>query len=348
MKAIVGSVNPVKIAAAAAVLHRAYGPCQVVGEDIPTGLPPQPWGDWETRAGAVARAWQALRAGDADLGIGFEGGLQETERGLVTCAWAAVVDRQGRLGVGGSVGLLLPPEVARTVRQGVELGEALDRWVGEQDTKRRMGAVGILTGGLLNRQQAYEQILTLALVRLLQASWYDGEETPAWEVQPDEPDPSPGRPVLVSGCLVGLHCRYDGGHCLDPRLTWWAARGRLVPICPEVAGGLPIPRPLAEIQGGPAEAILTGRAVIRNVEGQDVTAPYLAGAKAALALARRVGARVAILKERSPSCGSHVVHDGTFQRHLIPGQGLTALVLRAGGLQVYSEEDLDEALFHRP
>ncbi|MGC8838130.1 MAG: DUF523 domain-containing protein [Anaerolineae bacterium] len=153
---------------------------------------------------------------------------------------------------------------------------------------------------------------------------------------------------MVSGCLLGLLCRYDGGHCLDPRLTLWAARGRLVPICPEVAGGLPIPRPLAEIQGGPAEAILTGRAVIRNVEGQDVTGPYLAGAKATLALARRVGARVAILKERSPSCGSHVVYDGTFHRNLIPGQGLTALVLRAAGLQVFSEEEMDEALFGRP
>ncbi|MBC7225308.1 MAG: DUF523 domain-containing protein [Anaerolineae bacterium] len=210
-----------------------------------------------------------------------------------------------------------------------------------------MGAVGILTDGLLDRRQAYEQILTFALVRLLQAPWFDQGPLPAWETRPDEPDPSPGRPVLVSGCLVGLHCRYDGDHCLDSRLTAWAARGRLVPICPEVAGGLPIPRPLAEIQGGPAEAILTGKAVIRNVEGADVTAPYLAGAKATLALARRVGARAAILKERSPSCGSHVVYDGTFQRNLIPGQGLTALVLRAAGLQVCSEENLDEAIFAR-
>jgi inosine/xanthosine triphosphatase len=347
MKATVGSANPVKVAAAEEVLRRAYGSCQVEGREVAADLPAQPWGDWETRAGAVARAWAALRAGEADLGIGFEGGLQETERGLMTCAWAAVVDRQGRLGVGGSVGLLLPPEVARTVRQGAELGEAMDRWTGKQDTKRRMGAVGILTGGLLDRQQAYEQILTFALVRLLQAAWFDGEEAPAWEARPDEPDPSPGRPVLVSGCLLGLNCRYDGGHCLDPRLVQWAARGRVIPICPEVAGGLSIPRPLAEIQGGPAEAILTGRAVIRNVEGQDVTAPYLAGAKAALALARRVGARVAILKERSPSCGSHVVYDGTFQRRLIPGQGLTALALRSAGLQVFSEEDWDEALFHK-
>lgn len=348
MKATVGSTNPVKVAAAATVLQRAYGPCQVEGREVAARVPPQPWGDWETRAGAVARAWAALRAGDADLGIGFEGSLQETERGLMTCAWAAVVDRQGRLGVGGSVGMLLPPEVARTVRQGAELGEAMDRWAGEQDTKRRMDAVGLLTGGLLDRQQAYEQILTFALVRLLQAPWFDGEEAPAWEARPDEPDPSPGRPVLVSGCLLGLLCRYDGGHCLDSRLAQWAARGRVVPICPEVAGGLPIPRPPAEIQGGPAEAILTGKAAIRNVEGQDVTEPYLAGAKAALALARRVGARAAILKERSPSCGSHVVYDGTFQRNLIPGQGLTALVLRAAGLQVFSEEDWDEALFGAP
>ncbi|NLE76020.1 MAG: DUF523 domain-containing protein [Chloroflexi bacterium] len=153
-----------------------------------------------------------------------------------------------------------------------------------------------------------------------------------------------GAPVLVSACLLGLPCRYDGGHCLTPALLPWAAHGRLAPICPEVAGGLPTPRPPAEIQGGTAAEVWAGKAAVRSVQGRDVTPEYLAGARLALAQAHRLGARAAVLKQGSPSCGSRWVYDGAFQGQRIAGQGITAWLLRASGLQVASEDELAQVL----
>jgi uncharacterized protein YbbK (DUF523 family) len=106
----------------------------------------------------------------------------------------------------------------------------------------------------------------------------------------------------------------------------------LVPICPEVTGGLPIPRPAAELQQD-------GR--VRTGDGRDVTDSYVRGADAAVAAARAAGATRAVLKARSPSCGCHQVYDGTFTRTLVTGEGLTAAALRRAGLDVVSEEDLE-------
>lgn len=113
-----------------------------------------------------------------------------------------------------------------------------------------------------------------------------------------------------------------------------AAIHRLVPVCPEVVGGLPTPRPAAELQPD-------GR--VLDEEGGDVTDAYRRGAEAAVALARAVGAEVAVLKARSPSCGCHEVYDGTFTRTRVPGEGVTAGALRDAGLDVRSEEDVDGA-----
>lgn len=110
-------------------------------------------------------------------------------------------------------------------------------------------------------------------------------------------------------------------------------RYRLVPVCPEVAGGLPVPRPAAEI--GP-----DGR--VRTVDGDDVTGEYRAGAEVAVDLARRNEVVGAVLKARSPSCGSTQVYDGTFTRTLVPGEGITASALRAAGYRVVSEDDVSE------
>jgi inosine/xanthosine triphosphatase len=163
----VGSANPVKVAAARAVLARAAPHAEVSGVAAPSGVAEQPWGDDETIRGALARAHAARAALDADLGVGFEGGVVDAAGGLRSCAWAAVVDRTGTSGVGGSLAMPLPPVVAALVRGGMELGAAMDRVANASGTKHGAGAVGILTAGLIDRQRAYEVLLTYALAPLL-------------------------------------------------------------------------------------------------------------------------------------------------------------------------------------
>ena len=146
---------------------------------------------------------------------------------------------------------------------------------------------------------------------------------------------------LVSACLLGMPVAYDGRGRLVSELLVLAARGCVVPVCPEVAGGLPVPRPTAEIVGGSGEDVLDGRARVVTVAGEDVTEAYLRGAECALAAARRYGVRAAILKQRSPSCGSACIYDGTHEGKLVEGQGVTAALLRRHGVEVRSEENLE-------
>ena len=139
-----------------------------------------------------------------------------------------------------------------------------------------------------------------------------------------------GPAIVVSACLLGVACNHEGGHSRRPAVEALTASHRLVPICPEACGGLSTPRPAAEIQGDR----------VINRDGADVTAAYERGAQAAVELAWAVGARRAVLKARSPSCGSAQVYDGTFTRTLRAGEGITAAALRAVGVEVCSEEDL--------
>jgi len=184
----VGSSNPVKLGAVRAVLATAAPHASVKAVTVPSGVPDQPVGDEETIAGATTRARRAREALDADVGIGIEGGVVECADGsLRTCAWAVVVPRDGRPSVGGSLAMPLPPTVARGVRDGLELGHAMDRLIGEHDTKRGLGAVGILTAGLVDRQRAYEVLVAYALAPLLTPAYWndpaDGHDT--------ESDPAP-------------------------------------------------------------------------------------------------------------------------------------------------------------
>jgi len=151
-----------------------------------------------------------------------------------------------------------------------------------------------------------------------------------------------GKPaLLVSACLLGVECNHEGRGSPRAVIDELAKHYRLVPVCPEVLGGLPTPRAAAELQDGDGADVVagTGDARVVNIEGVDVTAAYRRGAEAAVAVARAVGARRAVLKARSPSCGSSAVYDGTFRRRLVPGQGVTAAALAAAGLEVGSEED---------
>jgi len=151
--------------------------------------------------------------------------------------------------------------------------------------------------------------------------------------------------ILISACLLGERVRWDG-RAADPgaaRIARWRDEGRLVPICPEVAGGLPVPRPPAELRGGDGRGVWAGSAQVVARGGADVTRAFRDGALAALDLARRHAIRVAILKERSPSCAGTQIYDGTFTGSRIDGMGVTAALLRESGLHVFTEEELDAA-----
>ena len=166
----VGSLNPVKVGAARAILHHLAPGARVDGVAVASGVSEQPWGDEETIRGALARALAARSAVDADWGIGIEGGvIAMVDGGVRTCAWAAIVSRDGRQGIGGSLSLELPPRVAALVRSGLELGHAMDQVTGTQDVKRGLGAVGILTSGLVTRQRAYETLVAYAAAPLIAA-----------------------------------------------------------------------------------------------------------------------------------------------------------------------------------
>jgi uncharacterized protein YbbK (DUF523 family) len=140
------------------------------------------------------------------------------------------------------------------------------------------------------------------------------------------------RPLLVSACLLGVACNHRGGASPNSEVEALGRDRRLIPVCPETVGGLPTPRPAAEIQP-------SGRVV--TAAGDDVTDAYERGAAQAVRLAAAAGAVGAVLKARSPSCGCHEVYDGTFSRTRVPGEGVTARALRTAGVPVCSEEDLD-------
>ena len=138
--------------------------------------------------------------------------------------------------------------------------------------------------------------------------------------------------ILVSSCLLGARVRYDGqtkkvGSTL---LSTWQEQGRLITFCPEVEGGLSVPRAAAEIQGHH----------VVNIEGEDVTQAFILGAHKALALCKKHQIRIAILKEGSPSCGLSQINDGTFQGIKIAGQGITARLLLEHGIDVFNEYQL--------
>lgn len=153
-----------------------------------------------------------------------------------------------------------------------------------------------------------------------------------------DPEPRPaGTPVLVSACLLGRTCRYDGRHNRDRVLEDELARRgeRAVPFCPEEHGGLGTPRPAAWIEARDAAAVLDGAARVVSEHGRDVSAEFLTGARGALAACEQGGARKAYLKERSPSCGVRATH---VAGEAVAGPGVTAELLRRAGIEVEGVE----------
>ena len=139
--------------------------------------------------------------------------------------------------------------------------------------------------------------------------------------------------ILVSACLLGENCKYNGGSNYSKKVCDFVKGCEVIPVCPEVLGGLPTPRIPSEIAGG----------VVRNREGMSVDQEFRAGAEKALEIALRNQAELAILQSRSPSCGVKEIYDGTFSGKKIPGQGVFAGMLLRAGIRVLDAEDVPDA-----
>ena len=140
---------------------------------------------------------------------------------------------------------------------------------------------------------------------------------------------------LVSSCLAGINCRYDGKNSENKDIVELVKQGQAIPVCPEVFGKLPIPRPCCEI------VVDNNCNKVVSKDGKDLTKEYSDGAEKTLTIAKTLGIKKAILKAKSPSCGCGYIYDGTFSGNLIEGNGLTAELLLKNGFEVHTENDFE-------
>lgn len=173
----IGSENPVKIKCVEEAIHEFWEfwpEARAIGVNTESGVSHQPMSDHEMLTGALNRARQALHKIDsASYGVGIEGGALDTEDGLWVYAWVVIVDREGRLGKGQTGRFLVPESVGRLVRDGLELGEADDRFFGRTNSKQKDGAIGILSDGRITRIALYKPAVTFALLRFVHPEYYD-------------------------------------------------------------------------------------------------------------------------------------------------------------------------------
>ncbi|HHW60978.1 MAG TPA: DUF523 domain-containing protein [Syntrophomonadaceae bacterium] len=145
--------------------------------------------------------------------------------------------------------------------------------------------------------------------------------------------------ILVSACLTGENCKYNGGNNLHPVFQKMAANQRALLVCPEQLGGLPTPRTPCEILGGDGKAVLQGKAKVVNTAGGDLTTAFIKGAQKSLDIAQKNNIKLAVLKSHSPSCGCGTIYNGHFNSTLQPGDGVTTALLRQHQIKVLSEEE---------
>ena len=148
--------------------------------------------------------------------------------------------------------------------------------------------------------------------------------------------------IIVSACLAGVNCRHDGRNKENTLIQKLISKRLAVPLCPEVLGGRPVPRPPCEITGGTAAQVLDGAAYVRDKNGRDVTQEVLDGVKIFMKAVARMNVTAVILKTKSPTCGRGKVHDGTFKGKMIDGNGVLTAALLKEGVKVYTEEDCGE------
>lgn len=173
LRIALGSTNPVKVKATYNVMKRIYeGSVSVISVQVESGVKHTPMGESEIIKGAKNRAKNALKKVDADLGVGMEGGMVRKFDKYFLTGWCAVVDGFGRCFLGCSVYMGLPESVVKSVLRGKELGIVMDELIGVKDTKRRMGAIGIFTKGIMNRQAAWEAALIYAMSPIISSNYY--------------------------------------------------------------------------------------------------------------------------------------------------------------------------------
>ena len=173
----VGSTNPVKLNCVTQAVQQFWPDATTIGVNTDSQVSNQPTSDEEMLTGARQRAQQALaQTPDATHGAGLEGGVLDTPAGMWAYAWMVVLDRQGRIGIGQSGRFLLPAGVAALVRQGLELGEADDRFFGKSNSKQKEGAIGLLSDGKIDRLQLYRQGMIFALLPFVHPEHYDLNE----------------------------------------------------------------------------------------------------------------------------------------------------------------------------
>lgn len=145
--------------------------------------------------------------------------------------------------------------------------------------------------------------------------------------------------IIVSACLAGINCKYNGGNNLHRDIEKLSSQGKVVLVCPEQLGGCNTPRSKAEIKGGTGAEVLDGTSKVLREDGEDTTLEFVNGAKEVLKIAQLVGVKKAILKAKSPSCGVGTIYDGTFSGKLIAGNGVTAELLCRNGIEILTEVD---------
>ncbi|MFW9921964.1 MAG: DUF523 domain-containing protein [Candidatus Thorarchaeota archaeon] len=150
--------------------------------------------------------------------------------------------------------------------------------------------------------------------------------------------------IIVSGCLFGLNCTYSGENRENAEVLKLKEKYHLVPLCPEQLGGLPTPRPPQFITTASGDDVLNGLAKVIDQSDQDVSEQFIRGANEVLKVAKSMGIKRAILKEKSPSCGVHLAYKNRFaeKQELVEGMGVTTAILRKNGLKVKSENELDD------
>lgn len=145
--------------------------------------------------------------------------------------------------------------------------------------------------------------------------------------------------ILVSACLLGVNCKYDGKNNYNKEIVDFLKGKAIVPVCPEQLGGLTTPRVAAEIQNGDGLDVVENAVKVLTKEGVDVSEAFIKGAEETLYIAKSMGINQAILKAKSPSCGSGKIYDGTFSGVLRSGDGVTTYILKKNGITVFTEND---------
>ena len=146
--------------------------------------------------------------------------------------------------------------------------------------------------------------------------------------------------ILVSACLMGINCKYHGGNNINKDVIDYLKDKTYLAVCPETIGGLSVPRAPVELVGGGGEDFWQGKSQAKNKDGTDVSSQFTAGAKALLDICEKNTIELAIFKDGSPTCGNHLIYDGSFSSKKIPGNGVMSALLKNNGIKVISEDDI--------